>query len=562
LTSTSTTATVSAPTTTALVTIMGDTVTASSVGTTLTVTASASAGITVGSKISGTGVTPGTIIVSFIGGAGGVGTYKIEPAQTFASTTVYVGGRTLNAIGVSVGTLAVGDVISGTGIDPNTTIVALGTGVGGIGTYIVDTEQLIYNPTTIKVVSKSITLASTAGFSVGDPVFFNVITNIPELVAYNTYYISSISGSSVTLHGTNAHWTTSGTAIITRGTQYLFSELTLNYPASRVLINSTLYECRVANNDTVFDPNKWKSVTQTFADRVSSYYTPTVNMLGKDVTQVMSGVTYPNASYAGTPFPWDSSSVSLNDYLDTTIIDRGWPTTTTQDKIIGSSFNSGYAPEELIAGQFKELLNMYVKTRGAQLDFMLTVDVAGREAVFNVNPSTKTVTTTQLTRTNDYTDSIFVGNVNTLVYTLVLPVNPIDGTVTVNNVKTVLAVALPVVNWIMLNGTTLKLGTPWPATATITFGNVVLINGEYIGFQKYNPITNTITGLTRGLFNSTINEIIPIGSTVQAILDTNMLPQEYMNKWWYGTFGTNPDIANNTLAGDATNLAALFLQKP
>jgi hypothetical protein len=542
-------------------TITGDTISASSVGNTLTVTASSTNGITVGAEITGKDVVPGTKIVSFIGGAGGVGTYEIEPAQTFANTVVYVGGRTLNVIGVNaippaaLVPLAVGDVITGPGIAPNTVITALGTGTGGIGTYIVEPVQLVTPDVTMKVLNKTLTLASTAGFRVGDPVFFSAIYTIPELVAYNTYYIASITGTTITLSGANTYWSTSGTATITTGTQYLFSDLTLNYPADRVLLNSTLYQCRVPNNDTLFDVNKWKPIRQTFTDRVDSYYSPTVNMLGKDVTQVMSGVTYPNATYSGSPFEFAYAN-------DTTIIDQGWPTGTTQDKIIGSAFSSGYAPEELIAGQFKELINMYVTSNDALLNFLVSIDTAGRSAVFNTNPSTQTVVTTTLTRTNDYTDSLYVGNVGVLTYTATYPVSPVDGTIVVPNVKGVLAVALPVVNWKMLNGVTLQVATPYPATADVTFGNVVLINGEYIGFQKYNPLTNTITGLTRGLFNSSINETIAAGSTVQAILQPNLLPPEYMDKWWYGAFGSDPALANKSLAGDAVNPAALFLQAP
>lgn len=54
-----------------------------------------------------------------------------------------ISGTTLTVTGVTSGVLAVGDVISGTGVTANTIIVALGTGTGGVGTYTVDTSQTV-----------------------------------------------------------------------------------------------------------------------------------------------------------------------------------------------------------------------------------------------------------------------------------------------------------------------------------------------------------------------------------------------------------------------------------
>lgn len=56
-------------------------------------------------------------------------------------------GTTLTVTGVTSGALAVGDVISGTGITANTIIVALGTGTGALGTYTVDTSQTALSTT-------------------------------------------------------------------------------------------------------------------------------------------------------------------------------------------------------------------------------------------------------------------------------------------------------------------------------------------------------------------------------------------------------------------------------
>ena len=52
-----------------------------------------------------------------------------------------IAGTTLTVDKVNSGQLAVGDVLAGSGIIDGTSIAALGTGTGGVGTYEVDTDQ-------------------------------------------------------------------------------------------------------------------------------------------------------------------------------------------------------------------------------------------------------------------------------------------------------------------------------------------------------------------------------------------------------------------------------------
>ena len=62
--------------------------TASISTTTLTVTAVASGTYAVGQVLTGTGVTGGTKIIGYLTGVGGVGTYTVDTSQTAASTTI------------------------------------------------------------------------------------------------------------------------------------------------------------------------------------------------------------------------------------------------------------------------------------------------------------------------------------------------------------------------------------------------------------------------------------------------------------------------------------------
>lgn len=66
------------------------------------------------------------------------------------STTSFVGvisGTTLTVSSVVSGTVQVGQVLSGLGVTAGTSIVALGTGTGGTGTYTVSTSQTVASVT-------------------------------------------------------------------------------------------------------------------------------------------------------------------------------------------------------------------------------------------------------------------------------------------------------------------------------------------------------------------------------------------------------------------------------
>lgn len=70
------------------------------------------------------------------------GTTTLGPT-TLAVVTGSISATTLTVTAVSSGTIAVGYVLSGSGITAGTYITALGTGTGGTGTYIVSVSQTI-----------------------------------------------------------------------------------------------------------------------------------------------------------------------------------------------------------------------------------------------------------------------------------------------------------------------------------------------------------------------------------------------------------------------------------
>ena len=70
-------------------------------------------------------------------------TYTIVTTSNVAVVTGAISGTTLTVSAVTSGTLAIGQVLTGTGVTAGTTITALGTGTGGIGTYTVSATQTV-----------------------------------------------------------------------------------------------------------------------------------------------------------------------------------------------------------------------------------------------------------------------------------------------------------------------------------------------------------------------------------------------------------------------------------
>lgn len=119
----------------------GAVVTGSIAGTTLTVSAVTSGTLGVGSVLSGSGVTASTTITALGTGTGGTGTYTVDTSQTASSTTITATNRIMTVTGVTSGTLAVGQTVSGTGVTSGSYISGLLTGTGGTGTYQLSVAQ-------------------------------------------------------------------------------------------------------------------------------------------------------------------------------------------------------------------------------------------------------------------------------------------------------------------------------------------------------------------------------------------------------------------------------------
>lgn len=106
-----------------------------------------------GAIISGTNVASSTQVLSQINGSvGGVGTYYVNiPDQNVTGNVVVSGtyGQLTVGAGTNTGTWLVGEPVLGTNVAANTVLTALGTGTGGLGTYIVSPTQSVPSGNTI-----------------------------------------------------------------------------------------------------------------------------------------------------------------------------------------------------------------------------------------------------------------------------------------------------------------------------------------------------------------------------------------------------------------------------
>jgi hypothetical protein len=132
-----------------------------------------------------------------------------------ASFTGSISGTTLTVTAVSgTGVIGIGQVISGTGITAGTNITALGTGVGGVGTYTVSVSQSVGSVSITAVATPGVVTAVTTP-SNGNIVSFTTTGTLPTgIVAGTSYYVINRTSTTFQISATSG-----GSAINFSGTQ-------------------------------------------------------------------------------------------------------------------------------------------------------------------------------------------------------------------------------------------------------------------------------------------------------------------------------------------------------
>jgi hypothetical protein len=151
-----------------------------------TVSVVAQGALQVGSVIDGAGAD--AEVLAFLGAAaGGVGSYQVDTSARVAPGAVIAETDVVAVTVVAQGALQVGSVIDSAGADA--TVVAFGTGAGGVGTYEVDTTEYIASAAvTAETDVLNVSAVTTGPIEPGDPV-------LSSSAAPDTYIVSQLTGT-------------------------------------------------------------------------------------------------------------------------------------------------------------------------------------------------------------------------------------------------------------------------------------------------------------------------------------------------------------------------------
>ena len=213
--------------------------------------------------------------------------------------------------------------------------------------------------TATTAVTNVITVSSLTGFNLYDEVVFNGNVSTSGLEVGRSYYIYSLSPLKVSsfpnVFGTiTSLTTTSGLSVqMVKAGDYGLLPPPVYFNQSIVRNQNNVYACIISNNDSEFVLGKWELLQSSDSrlnalDRINGYYSPTVNMPGLDISQLVTGVTYPNATYFGNAFAPDQQ-FTLDTIVPTVDFTTSIDSVSTYD-IQGETFTSGYGPEELVPG--------------------------------------------------------------------------------------------------------------------------------------------------------------------------------------------------------------------
>jgi photosystem II stability/assembly factor-like uncharacterized protein len=158
------------------------------------------------------------------------------------------------------------------------------------------------------------TVGDSTIFSLNDPVVFTG-TVFGGVTVGQTYYIKSLPTSTTVtvselINGTTFNIATndSGSMTLAKSGDFAFLAEPFYFQQSIVKYQNKVWQCVVSNNDIEFILGKWQLLSSddrrlNELDRITGYYQPTVNMPGLDISQLIIGTSYPNATYFDNRFP-------------------------------------------------------------------------------------------------------------------------------------------------------------------------------------------------------------------------------------------------------------------
>ena len=214
-----------------------------------------------------------------------------------------------------------------------------------------------FTTTTATAITSSddrVTVTSSAAFDIDDPVVFTGTMFSSEIILGKTYYIydkptSTTVRLAATEGGAVINFTTSASGSMTMATVGSFALLPepFTFTPSIVRYNNRLWSCVISNNDNQFVFGNWELLSSgdmrlNALDRAEGYYQPTINMPGRDLTQLFTGLTYPNTTYKGNQFDPDQQYP-----IDTQLIDQSFVATHVNIPAVAFDGTNYIAPANL-----------------------------------------------------------------------------------------------------------------------------------------------------------------------------------------------------------------------
>ena len=259
------------------------------------------------------GNNPWITVSTTIGGS----TLALDDTQTVTTLTQYPTSTPTFNVSYKLGGYSVAINAAGSGFVYDNNITIPGTNFGG-------TSPL--NDVTVNVSDISSTGVITS----------TIVSGTPPGVA-EKYYLKVISDTQLEVYE-NSLLTipVDGTILEAEYTagDYVFLPEPFYFTQSIVKYNNKVWQCVVSNNDTEFVLGKWAMMDSgdrrlNELDRIVGYYQPTVNMPGLDLTQLVSGISYPNNTYLDNAFPPSEEYA-----LDTLLTDQAFYPTSIDNMAI------------------------------------------------------------------------------------------------------------------------------------------------------------------------------------------------------------------------------------
>jgi len=184
----------------------------------------------IGQIVTGTGVAPCTTITGLVSGSGGAGTYDVLPSQT-ASGNISLSASTpstaLTVATVSSGSVAAGQTLTGPGVNTSTSITCGGT--GGAGAYPVSPAQTVPSAQltfTGNISSSSVAATGTGNITISGPTVTLDIASTPPPTG--TFAVGQVLSGSGIAPCTVITTLGSGSGGVNTVTRYLFTSESTN----------------------------------------------------------------------------------------------------------------------------------------------------------------------------------------------------------------------------------------------------------------------------------------------------------------------------------------------